>query len=355
MMDKSMILRRFGIMAEPDTIVPIGGGHINDTFKAVDSNSGCAYILQRINHNVFTDVELLQSNIERVTAHIRAKLQSRGENDIDRKVLTFIKASDSGKTYVRDGGSYWRVMLMIEDAETRGEITPENARKAGKAIGHFQEMLSDIDGRIGESIPDFHNMELRLCQFRQSIAADSCGRLAQVTQLVEELKKREVKACMAERLYREGRMPKRICHCDTKIDNMLFDRDGEVLCMIDLDTVMPSFVLSDFGDFLRTAANTGREDDLDLDNVEFDMEIYHAFREGYLEEATAFLTDVEIAALPYAAERFAYMQAVRFLTDYLNGDTYYRIAYADHNLVRARAQFKLVQSIEQRFPERLPL
>lgn len=216
MMDKSMILRRFGIMAEPDTIVPIGGGHINDTFKAVDSSSGRAYILQRINHNVFTDVELLQSNIERVTAHIRAKLQSRGENDIDRKVLKFIKASDTGKTYVRDGDSYWRVMLMIEDAETRGEITPENARNAGKAIGHFQEMLSDIDGGIGESIPDFHNMELRLRQFRQAIDADPCGRLAQVTQLVEELKKREGKACMAERLYREGRMPKHVATATRK-------------------------------------------------------------------------------------------------------------------------------------------
>lgn len=346
-MTKSEILNRFGIEADEREIKPIGNGHINDTFKATDRRTGRAYILQRINHNVFRDVDLLQSNIEKVTAHMRAKLESQGEKDIDRKVVTLIKLTDSDRTYTRnDDGSYWRVMLMIEDAETRESITPENARHAGVAFGRFQEMLSDMDQEIGESIPDFHNMELRLRQLDDAIITDAAGRFDGVRDLVNELKKRTDRACLAERLYREGKLPKRICHCDTKVNNMLFDSNGEVLCVIDLDTVMPSFVFSDFGDFLRTAANKGDEDDKDLSRVEFDMDIYTAFREGYLESAGGFLTDTEIANLPYAAERFAYMQAVRFLTDYLNGDTYYHIAYPDHNLVRARAQFKLLQSIE---------
>lgn len=346
-MDKTEILRRFGIEADADMIAPIGNGHINDTFRAIDSCTGRAYILQRINSNVFRDVDLLQRNIERVTAHIRAKLVERGEKDIDRKVVTLVKVDGFDKTYLKDGDDYWRVMLMIEDAETRESVSPENARHAGVAFGRFQEMLSDMDSGIGESIPDFHNMELRLRQLDEAVAADSAGRLAEVAELVRELKKRSERACLAERLYRDCKLPKRICHCDTKINNMLFDRDGKVLCVIDLDTVMPSFVFSDFGDFLRTAANKGAEDDPDLDRVEFDMEIYKAFREGYLESASGFLTDTEIENLPYAAERFAYMQAVRFLIDYLNGDTYYHIAYQEHNLVRARAQFKLLQSIER--------
>lgn len=346
MMEKREILRQFGIEAQEKSIVPIGNGHINTTFKAVDSRTGLAYILQRINDNVFRNVDLLQRNIEKVTGHIRAKLEARGEEDIDRKVVTLIPVAGSKKTYFKDGDSYWRVMLMIEDAETRESVTPENARHAGAAFGRFQEMLSDMDGEIGESIPDFHNMELRLRQLEEAVTADVAGRLAGVRNLVEELRNRSERACLAERLYREGRLPKRICHCDTKINNMLFDRDGRVLCVIDLDTVMPSFVFSDFGDFLRTAANKGDEDDRDLDRVEFDMELYRVFREGYLESAGGFLTEEEIKNLPYAPERFAYMQAVRFLTDYLNGDTYYRIDYPDHNLVRARAQFKLLQSIE---------
>lgn len=346
-MTKSEILSRFGIEADEREIKPIGNGHINDTFRAVDRRTGRAYILQRINSNVFRDVDLLQSNIEKVTTHIRSKLEAQGEKDIARKVVTLVRTKESGTSYIRhNDGSYWRVMLMIEHAETRESITSENARHAGVAFGRFQQMLSDMEGEIGESIPDFHNMELRLRQLDEAVTADVAGRLDGVREMVYELKNRAEHACLAERLFREGILPKRICHCDTKINNMLFDRNGEVLCVIDLDTVMPSFIFSDFGDFLRTAANKGDEDDTDLDRVAFDMDIFRAFLDGYLQSAGKFLTETEIKNLPYAAERFAYMQTVRFLTDYLNGDTYYHTAYSDHNLVRARAQFKLLRSIE---------
>ncbi|MDE6394602.1 MAG: phosphotransferase, partial [Duncaniella sp.] len=157
--------------------------------------------------------------------------------------------------------------------------------------------------------------------------------------------------CEGERLYRQGKLPKRICHCDTKVDNMMFDEDGNVLCVIDLDTVMPNFIFSDFGDFLRSAANTGAEDDRDLERVSFNMEIFKAFTKGYLETAGQFLTPVEIEHLPYAAALFPYMQTVRFLTDYINGDTYYKIKYPEHNLVRTKAQFRLLQSVENQTPE----
>ena len=212
-------------------------------------------------------------------------------------------------------------------------------------------MLADIPVQLGETIKDFHNMEFRMQQLREAVAENKAGRLAEVQWLVDELEKRAEDMCKAERLHREGKLPKRICHCDTKVDNILFDKDGNVLCVIDLDTVMPNFVFSDFGDFLRSAANTGKEDDKDLDNVNFNMDIFRAFAKGYIKSAKSFLTPIEIENLPYAATLFPYMQTVRFLADYINGDTYYKTQYAEHNLVRSKAQFKLLQSAEEHLAE----
>jgi Ser/Thr protein kinase RdoA (MazF antagonist) len=225
-------------------------------------------------------------------------------------------------------------------------VTPESSYIVGETFGNFQAMLADIPVELGETIKDFHNMEFRLWQLREAVKENKAGRLAEVQWLVDELEKRAEVMCKGEQLHREGKLAKRICHCDTKVDNILFDKDGKVLCVIDLDTVMPNFIFSDFGDFLRSAANTGREDDQDLDNVNFNMEIFKAFTEGYLKSARCFLTELEIENLPYAAMLFPYMQTVRFLADYINGDTYYRIQYPEHNLVRSKAQFKLLQSAE---------
>ncbi|MDL2319687.1 aminoglycoside phosphotransferase family protein, partial [Alistipes sp. OttesenSCG-928-B03] len=194
-------------------------------------------------------------------------------------------------------------------------------------------------------------MEFRLKQFREAVEANAAGRLDSVRDIVDEIERRAEEMCKAERLHREGVLPKRVCHCDTKVNNILFDEDGGILCVVDLDTVMPSFIFSDYGDFLRTGANTGKEDDPNLDNVEFDMDIFRAFTEGYLKSAGGFLTPVEIDNLPYAALLFPYMQTVRFFADFLNGDTYYKIKYPEHNLVRTRAQLKLLQSAEARVPQ----
>lgn len=345
------IINHFSIFGHIGDIRPLGEGLINDTYLATTSGDTHDFVLQRINHNVFKNVDGMQSNIEAVTAHIRHKLEAEGITDIDRKVLEFIKLKDSPKTYFFDGEDYWRVSRFIPGSHTLQEVTPLTAFEAGKAFGHFQSMLSDIDCELVESIPNFHNMEYRLSQLREAVDEDKAGRVKDVMTLIAEMEERAEKMCEPERMYWEGRIPKRICHCDTKVNNMLFDENGNVLCVIDLDTVMPSFIFSDYGDFLRTGACTSAEDEPDLTKVDFNFDIFKSFTEGYLSEAKSFLTETELAWLPNAVGLFPYMQAVRFLTDYINGDTYYKISYPEHNVVRTKAQLQLLHKIENRMPE----
>ena len=345
------ILKQFAIDEDMVSAVPFGNGHINDTLKVTNSKGEIKYILQRINHHIFTNVDMLQNNIFTVTSHIREKLVARGEQDVDRKVLTFIPAKD-GKLYHFDGDSYWRVCLFIPRSKSFEEVTPQLSYEAGKAFGDFQTMLSDLPAdALGETIPNFHNMEFRLKKFRDAVEANAAGRLEEVKDLVGEIEKRAKDMCIQEELYREGKLKKRTNHCDTKVNNIMFDEEGKVLCVIDLDTVMPGFVLSDIGDFIRTGANTGAEDDENLDNVEVNLEIFEAYTRGYMETAKAFLTPQEIKLLPYGGRLLTYMQTVRFLTDYINGDTYYKIHSPKHNLIRTKAQFKLLLSLEAHAPE----
>lgn len=346
------IVLQFDLTGQVDSIKPLGNGLINDTYK-VTTTDGPSFVLQRINHHIFKDVDLLQKNIVSVTSHIRGKLEAAGAADVDRKVLTFIPLRNSDLTYYFDGESYWRVSLFIEDAFTYETVNPEYSYYAGRSFGHFEAMLADVPDTLGETIPDFHNMELRARQLDEAVAADAVGRMAEaeVQEILKEVLVYREEMCKAERMHREGVLPKRICHCDTKVNNMMFDASGEVLCVIDLDTVMPSFVFSDFGDFLRTAANKVAEDDPRTEMVEFDMEIFKAFAKGYVESASVFLTPVELDNLPYAAALFPYMQAVRFFADYINGDTYYKIKYPEHNLVRTRNQMALFRSVMSYLPQ----
>ena len=347
MKDLLSIVSKFKVQGTVGEIKPLGAGLINDTYKVNTTEADAPdYVLQRINHAIFQNVEMLQDNIAAVTGHIRKKLTEAGETDVDRKVLTFLP-TEEGKTYWFDGDSYWRVMVFIPRAKTYETVNPEYSNYAGQAFGNFQAMLADIPETLGETIPDFHNMEFRLRQFHEAVAANPAGRLEEVKDLVEEIEKRAEAMCIQERLYREGQLKKRTNHCDTKVNNMMFDADSDkVLCVIDLDTVMPGFVLSDIGDFIRTGANTGAEDDENLDNVNVNMEIFKAYTRGYMEKAKAFLTPTEIKLLPYGGRLLTYMQTVRFLTDYINGDTYYKIHSPKHNLIRTKAQFKLLQSLE---------
>ena len=340
------IVRQFRIEGTVEEVVPLGKGLINDTYLVktceVDKPD---YVLQRINHHVFTDVELLQHNIETVTGHLRSKLLSEGVGDIDRRVLRFVPTT-SGRTYCFDRESYWRVSVYIADTLTVDEVTPQSCYDCGRAFGDFQRQLTDLQEPLGETIPDFHNMELRLRQLHQAVAENRTGRVKLVREELDLIEAHANEMCLAERLHREGLLPKRICHCDTKVNNMLFDHNGNVLCTIDLDTVMPAYVFSDYGDFLRSAANSEPEDSPELDRIEFRWDIYEAFTRGYLETTSTFLTPVERENLPFAVALFPMMQAVRFLTDYLNGDTYYKIRYPEHNLVRARNQLHYFRKVE---------
>lgn len=346
MKDLQSIVSKFAIQGTLQEIKPLGAGLINDTYKVTTQEPEMPnYVLQRINHAIFQDVDMLQANIDAVTKHIRKKLEEQQASDIDRKVLHFLPTAE-GKTYWYDGESYWRVMVFIPNAKTYETVNPEFSYYAGVAFGNFQAMLADLPFELGETIPNFHNMEFRLGQLRDAVKADRVGRVAEVKDLIDAIERDADEMCKGEQLYRQGILPKRICHCDTKVDNLMFEPDGSVLCVIDLDTVMPNFVFSDIGDFLRSAANTGREDDENLDNVNFNFEIFAAFVDGYLESTRSFLLPVERENIPYAAKLFPYMQAVRFLADYLDGDRYYKIQYPTHNLVRTKAQFKLYESVK---------
>ncbi|MGM9753294.1 MAG: phosphotransferase enzyme family protein [Candidatus Cryptobacteroides sp.] len=343
------IARKFRIEGGIEKIVPFGNGIINDSYKVCCG--ACDYLMQRINTSIFKDVDLLQSNILKVCNHIRAKLTAEGCSDIDRKVMQPIKLKDSDLTYCEDRGEHFRLTLFIRDSHTLEVVNEHSSYEAGKAFGQFEAYLTDLDEPLGETIPDFHNMELRSRQLREAVAADPASRVNEVQDLLDYIALYDEQMCMAERLHREGLLPKRICHCDTKVNNMLFDSNGEPLCVIDLDTVMPSFVFSDFGDFMRTAASTVAEDEPDISKVAFRMDIFKAFAKGYVESAGSFLSPVEKENLPYAALLFPYMQAVRFLCDYINGDVYYKISYPEHNLVRACNQIALFKSVLGHYSE----
>lgn len=344
------IVSHFAIRGTVTDIKPLGEGLINDTLLVKTAEDDAPdYVMQRVNRNVFPDVEMVMRNIHAVTTHIRRKLEAANETEIDRKVLTFIPAKENDEQlYAIVDGEYWRVMVFIAGAVTKQAVNPESSRAAGEAFGRFQAMLADIPVELGETIKDFHNMEFRIQQLREVVEKDPMGRVGEekVQQLLAEIEKRAEYMCKAERMGREGTLPKRVCHCDTKVNNMMFDDQDRVLCVIDLDTVMPNFIFSDYGDFLRTGANVVAEDCPDMDAVKFNVEIFKAFTEGYLASAKSFLTEVEIENLPYAVKLFPYMQCVRFLWDYLNGDKYWKCQYPDHNFVRANNQFHLLLSTE---------
>lgn len=352
------ILDAFPIKGEVVGVEPFGNGHINDTLrvtvKDLDGVERIKYVLQRINHHVFRDVDTLQQNIFTVTEHIRKKLEAEGDQDVDRHVCTFLRTK-SGERYTSYEGAYWRMMLYIPGSVTVDTVTPESARSAGRAFGQFQSHLADVpEGTLGETIPRFHDMAFRLKELSDAIREDSVGRAAEgrVRKLVKELDDRSDDMLIQERLYEEGKLPKHINHLDTKVDNILFDKEsGEVLTVIDLDTVMPGFILSDVGDFIRTAVNTGAEDETDESKIGVDMEIFKSYVEGYMASASSFLTETEIRLIPYGGRMMTYMQAVRFLTDYINGDTYYKTDYKDHNWDRAWAQFVYLTRLEDKAKE----
>jgi Ser/Thr protein kinase RdoA (MazF antagonist) len=338
--------RSFAINGEFAGAAPYGSGHINDSYCAVFERNGTPsrYILQRINHHIFKNPIMLMENIERVTAHLAAQVSDHP--DRGRRVLTPIPARTGGVLHVDASGDYWRAYVFIDRATTYDSIeSAEQAYQAARAFGEFQRLLADLPApRLHDTIPDFHHTPKRFAALEQAIAADAAGRVAQAGPEIEFALAR--KSLSAE-LVGAG-LPERVTHNDTKINNVLLDdATGEGTCVIDLDTVMPGLAAYDFGDMVRTATCPAPEDEQDLSKVHMQFPLFEALARGYLSSAAGFLTPAEKASLAVAGKLITFEIAIRFLTDYLNGDTYFKVHRQGHNLERCRSQFKLLESLEQ--------
>ena len=341
------IASQFALEGEVESIEALGEGFINDTFVVRTAGDAPDYILQRKNHVVFPDVPGMMANIKAVTEHIKAKVA-----DPMRETLTVVPAKD-GKLYVEEGENYWAVCIYIPNTVTyeRADST-SLAYQGGVGIGRFQSLLADYDKPLNETIKGFHNIRWRFEQWDATRAADPVGRVKEVSQEIGWIESRRDEMLAFWARVESGEIPTRVTHNDTKISNILFDAaTGGVLCAIDLDTVMSSTSLNDFGDAIRSYANTGAEDDRSLERVEMSIDMFRAYAEGYLSEQRATMCESEKEWLAFSARYITFEQVLRFLMDYIDGDNYYKTAYADHNLVRARAQYKLLQSMERQYAE----
>ncbi|BDD02174.1 aminoglycoside phosphotransferase family protein [Persicobacter psychrovividus] len=338
------IADQFNIGHKAVEIIPFGSGHINDTYKVTCTNKS-EFILQRINHQIFTDVDGLMSNIEKVTHHIRSKIST----DVDRATLTVIPTKNNELYYYQQNLGYWRLYKMIKDAKTYEQTeTAEQAFQCGMGFGEFHRQLADFPPHeLSETIKGFHCLENRLQQFEHALKHAEVGRLAMAKPEIEFINGRI--AQMRDFVALE--LPKRITHNDTKLNNIMFDQQDNILCVIDLDTVMPGLVAYDFGDAIRTIGNTGAEDEKDLSKIQFNLTSYHAFAEGYVNKMGATLTPLELESLPFSCRYITYIIGLRFLTDFLSNDVYFKTKYAEHNLVRCRTQLKLISEMEAVFDQ----
>lgn len=342
------IAQEFAFEGNIVDIRALGEGFINDTFVVTTEGDSPNYILQRKNHHVFGDVAAMMDNISRVTAHLRRKVEAAG-GDTRREVITLIPTNE-GHLYYYDGENYWAAMLLIEDAVTHAVAdTPHLTYMGGRGIGRFQAMLADFEEPLAEVIKGFHNIRWRFEQWDKALGEDKAGRKSSLATEIGWIESRRQQMLDFWSMVEDGRLPRRVTHNDTKLSNILFDKSGEVLCVIDLDTVMLSTSLNDFGDAIRSYTNTGLEDDRDLDRVSMDIELFRSYSKGYLAERRASLTPTELEWLAFSALYITYEQVLRFLMDYIDGDTYYKVAYPEHNLVRTHAQYKLLQSMEEQY------
>jgi hypothetical protein len=333
---------------------PYGSGHIHDTFRIETlGKESDNYIIQRLNNKIFKNIPQLQDNIERVTVHLRNKLMEVPGSDIRRECLQMIPAKD-GKSWIMDrDGNYWRMFIFISNHRSYNLVdSPDKAFEGGKAIGRFQAMLADMPGKpLFETIPYFHDIEKRLETFISTVQRDPVKRAESAGPEIKQVLDRAENMKIILKLGREGKIPVRITHNDTKFNNILLDENDKALCVIDLDTVMPGYIHYDFGDAIRTVTNTAQEDEKDLAKVNMNLNLFRAYAEGYLSETGATLNNVEKEYLAFAPGLITYTIAVRFLTDYIDGDNYFKIHHAHHNLQRARAQLKLVRSMEEQYGE----
>ena len=346
MQELKNIANQFKIKGEVQEIKLFGTGLINSTYQIVSSSN--KYLLQKINHSIFTNVAALSQNIVSITKHIRAKLEKAEVKDISRKVLTVIYTKEGHSFFKDENSNYWRIFDFIENSKVYDKIEkPEQAAFTGEAFAEFQEFLIDIKP-LNEILVGFHNTANRIDTFVETLAKDSVKRCEGVDNEIQFLlaRKEEMKKIIEQ--GKKGELPLRTVHQDAKLNNILFDENTEeILCVIDLDTTMPGYICYDFGDAMRTGSCTAKEDEKDLSKVDFDFEIFKNFAKGYMKKAKDFLTKNEIESLAFGVKLLTYEQAVRFLNDYLQGDTYYRTEYPEHNLVRTRTQIKMLKKLER--------
>lgn len=330
---------------------PYGSGHINDTYRVVYEQDGqkVHYIHQRINHTIFKNVPGLMENIGHVTRHQRKKFEEADSSDLDRRVLTLIPTVDGEDFYQDVNGDYWRTYVFIEDAVGVDVIeNTDQAYEAAKAFGEFQCQLADLPGRLHETIPNFHHTRSRFDTLKEAVAADIHGRADDVKEEIAFAMEREEIVDRVIKLMASGEIPERVTHNDTKLNNVLIDTGtGKGMCVIDLDTVMPGSVLYDFGDMIRTTTNQAAEDEQDLSRVEMNIDYFEALVKGYLETASGFLTGREIELLAFSGRLITFETGLRFLTDYLQGDVYFKTHREGQNIDRCRKQFKMVESMER--------
>jgi len=332
-----------------------GNGHINDTFlvRCETLEGEKRYILQRMNHEIFNQPEALMDNVERVTAFLEKEIIKNG-GEVARETLHIIRTK-ADKAYYKDSiGSYWRMYDFIEDTNSYDKVEkPEDFYQSAYAFGNFQRLLADFDAStLVETIPNFHNTPVRYQTFLEAVEKDICNRVAEVKEEIDFFlaHKEDMQICQSK--LEEGTLPLRVTHNDTKLNNILMDKEtGKGLCVIDLDTVMPGLSVFDFGDSIRFGANTAAEDEVDLSKVSLDLELYGQYVKGYLEGCGGRLTPEEIKMMPYGAKNMTLECGMRFLTDFLQGDTYFKIHREGHNLDRCRTQIALVKDMERKWDE----
>lgn len=354
--DPAFIQSSFALPGKYQGFITLNDGHINSTYVldfVGEDKAPCSYVVQKINTNVFKNPDALMQNIVGVTTHLQKKIAARG-GDTRRETLTFLPALD-GKYYVcDDAGDCWRCYYHVGGVYTCNSIDCEEVFfNSGLAFGAFQNALADYPSEtLLETIPNFHNTVSRFADFEKAVADNLAGRAESVAKEIEFIRARQADTHVLLDLLAQGKLPVRVTHNDTKLNNILFDDEtNKGICIIDLDTVMPGLSLYDFGDSIRFGANTATEDEQDVTKVSLSLPLFKAYVEGYLSTAGQSLTPCEIEYLPFSAKLMTFECGMRFLTDYLNGDTYFKTAYPTHNLVRCRTQLALVADMEKKFSD----
>ena len=345
----------FKLPGELKECIRYGSGHINDTYRLTyETPQGTKrYILQRMSKSIFKKPVELMENVSGVTAWLRKKIIENG-GDPERETLTLVKSNDGLPYFVDSTGEYWRVYLFIEGATCYDAVKDDNDfYQSAVAFGHFQRLLADYPAEtLHETIKDFHNTPDRLEKFKKAVAEDICGRAASVQKEIDFILEREELTHALYDLQLDGRLPLRVTHNDTKLNNIMIDDEtGKAICVIDLDTVMPGLTANDFGDSIRFGASTALEDEQDLSKVSCDLHLFDVYARGFIEGCGGALTDLEIDMLPMGAILMTYENGIRFLTDHLAGDHYFHIHREGHNLDRCRTQLTLVKDMQEKLPQ----